>query len=491
MKHPILCLIALVAIVITTTLHSSDAIKEEPLILPDKLKQDFNQLYDQLQKSHINLFANRDKPAYDHLFEHTLQKLDAPLTPLQAQILFQKFTAAGDIAHANIAFPNEAYTSYRESNGTAFPIYVEIIDGRWFTTLDYSSHNLVKGTEILTIQGVDVTDLFKTLKAHISADTDAIASSLLEFQLPQYLWLIDIENSRFTKEFNLTIVQNQIRKSIIVKALSKDQLLASKTVENNPTKNESKIREFATLKDNISYLRPGPFYNAEDIDNLWDNSQFTQFIDDAFAHFIDTESKQLIIDLRNNPGGNNSFSDHLIAWFATEPFKFASTFLVKSSLQAKLSNEQRLNDISDDNSASHQLAKRYEKTPFGETFEFPIPLTNPRKGRRYEGEVYVLIDRHSYSNAASVAAITQDYGFGIIAGEATTDFATTYASMETFTLKHTNIEVGFPKAHIIRPSGTIEPGPVEPELVLDKLNDEDDPMLQRLISLLQYRIRGG
>ena len=84
-----------------------------------------------------------------------------------------------------------------------------------------------------------------------------------------------------------------------------------------------------------------------------------------------------------------------------------------------------------------------------------------------------MIDRSSYSNAVSLAAIVKDYGFGSIIGEASVDFATTYASMETFSLTNSNIEVGFPKAHIIRPSGDNKAGPVFPDfsLKIDDINE--------------------
>ena len=69
-----------------------------------------------------------------------------------------------------------------------------------------------------------------------------------------------------------------------------------------------------------------------------------------------------------------------------------------------------------------------------------------------------------------------------MAGQSTTDFATTYGAMETFELQHTGLTVGFPKAHIIRPSGDITPGPVIPDMTiaLDP-SDQGDAMLETLI----------
>lgn len=77
---------------------------------------------------------------------------------------------------------------------------------------------------------------------------------------------------------------------------------------------------------------------------------------------------------------------------------------------------------------------------------------------------FVLINRHTYSNAVNVASIFQDYGFGIVIGEKTSDLATTYGAMETFRLPRTGIEVGFPKAHLIRPSGDEKADGVTPDI---------------------------
>jgi hypothetical protein len=42
------------------------------------------------------------------------------------------------------------------------------------------------------------------------------------------------------------------------------------------------------------------------------------------ASRIFDQARRLIIDLRGNPGGDNLFSDVMVSWFATRPFRFAS-----------------------------------------------------------------------------------------------------------------------------------------------------------------------
>ncbi|MEM1413008.1 MAG: S41 family peptidase, partial [Pseudomonadota bacterium] len=198
-------------------------------------------------------------------------------------------------------------------------------------------------------------------------------------------------------------------------------------------------------------------------------------------------AEQLIIDLRQNPGGDNSFSDPMIAWFADEPFRFYAEFLIRSSDEAAASNAARLEASGgDENSVSARFAREYERVPRGEMFPFELPYAEPRDGQRFEGKVYALINRHSYSNAVNAASVIQDYGFGTVAGEKTSDMATTYGSMEQFQLPNTGISVGFPKSHIIRPSGARKTDGVTPDLALPSpiVQGEEDEVLNALLARL-------
>ena len=66
-----------------------------------------------------------------------------------------------------------------------------------------------------------------------------------------------------------------------------------------------------------------------------------------------------------------------------------------------------------------------------------------------------------------MAALAQDYGFATILGEETSDLATSYGAMEQFDLSRTGISVGFPKAYLIRPSGSTEARGVRPDIAIE------------------------
>lgn len=216
----------------------------------------------------------------------------------------------------------------------------------------------------------------------------------------------------------------------------------------------------------VGYLRPGPFYDTRPgVDNPWDPADFKEFVDQAFAGFIANSVNNVLIDLRNNPGGDNSFSDPMVAWFADRPFRFSPELHIRVSSAAIEANAKRLYAVGGDiDTTSARLAAAYRGQALGSRISYPIPETEPRSGMRYAGSVYLLVNRHSYSNAAVVAATAQDYGFGAVIGEETADLASTYGAMETFALPLSGMDVGFPKARMLRPSGDPTPRGVVPDV---------------------------
>ncbi|MEO0575963.1 MAG: S41 family peptidase [Pseudomonadota bacterium] len=449
---------------------------------------DFDALYEGLKASHVDLYAHRSKKDFDTRFAQIKKRFNQPIERWELTLEFQRFVAYGNVAHANIAFATDVYSNYRESGGLAFPIYPRIVDGRTYIGEDYSGIDAIQpGDEILAINDVSMVEWLERTSAHISADTPYIAHSLLEFWFPVYLWVELGEQPSYTLS---VMSRGDKRHDVRVPGLTRADIAAAGDSSNDAFSLDASSRSYRMLTDKIAYLRSGPFYNVEDAENLWDNNAYATFVDAAFEDFIKNDATALVIDLRNNPGGDNSFSDHLLAWVADKPFRFASQFLIRSSDAAAASNQARI-DAQPDAAASTsaQLAAFYEKTERGQIAEFDLPYSQPRDGVRFEGDVYVLVDRHSYSNAVNVAAMVQDYRWGVVAGEKTTDMATTFGAMEHFTLPKTGIRVGFPKAHIIRPSGRTDTHGVTPDVLIATpiVAGANDAVLDQLIAIIQQR----
>lgn len=133
------------------------------------------------------------------------------------------------------------------------------------------------------------------------------------------------------------------------------------------------------------------------------------------------------------------------------------------------------------------MAKLFEGQSPGSVVRYEIPLVTPRAEPRFQGRVHVLVNRHSYSNAVSVAAMVQDYGFGRVLGEETADLASTLGAMEHFSLENSGLSVGYPKARILRPGGDPAPRGVVPDRVLPHqiVEGPEDPVLQAALDYVR------
>jgi C-terminal processing protease CtpA/Prc len=451
-----------------------------------QLRSDLMQMYRSLQSADYDLYAFTSKAEMDREYAATLASLDKPMTKFEAEIRFEEFASHIHQGHARVDFPYAVWSRYRKNGGRAFPLSVRVVGRRIFVEKNMSGlAAIVPGDEIVSIDGGDAKAWLERCERHVSAETPYMAGTLMEYDFQIYMWveLGDVPGFRVA-----------LRKSdghdvsLYVPARTQEEMKSFATAQPSVLSLETPPREAKMLDGRVAYLRPGPFYNSEARTGReeWDNSGFRAFIDGAFAKFLAAHANALIIDLRDNPGGDNLFSDTMIAWIADRPFRFFSQFKVRVSSESTAANADRITqDAAAAGPVSQQYAQMYAKAKNGDIVDFDLPLTPPRAGPRFTGKVYLLVNRKSYSNTVSVAALVQDYKFGTVLGEETSDMATTYGAMEQFTLFNSGIKVGYPKAHIVRPNGDMRSRGVIPDIAIGMpvVQPPSDPVLQRAIAI--------
>ncbi len=453
---------------------------------PAELQADFTEMYQRLQSAAFNLYAFTPKADFDRAYRDTLAGLTNPMTLLEAQIRFEEFAALARMGHARVAFPYATWSQRMKAGGKAFPLAIRVMDGKTIVVRNQSgTDEIAIGDEIAKMNGAPMQEWLKRTERHVSAETAYMAHSLMEFDFPIYVWveLGDVDGF----DLEIRTAEGKPRK-VRVPARTSAEMKTFGAAQPPALALDTPMRDTKILADKVGYLRPGPFYNAEAKTGAeqWDVSGFQRFIDDAFGKFKAAEVERLIIDLRGNPGGDNLFSDVMIAWFAKKPFRFFSQFKVKVSPESTRANEDRLqNDAAAAGLVSRQYAAMYAKAKPGETVDFELPLVPPREGERFDGKVFLLVDRQSYSNTVAVAALVQDYKFGTVLGEETSDMATTYGAMEQFKLPKTGIAVGYPKAHIVRPNGNPRSRGVVPDIAIPipVIETPADEVLQRAVAI--------
>jgi hypothetical protein len=458
----------------------------EPHFAPAQLRADFDALYSGLKSAHYDLYARRSQREYDALYRSMRAGFDHELGLDEARLRFQRFAAYGRIAHENIDLPTDGWERFRKAGGKAFPLYFRVVDGRVYVNDDDSGiDGIAQGDEVLAVEGKPVKKWMEAPSALVSADNDYLRDAQMENRWPLLVWLSGGARDHFTLRLKRT---DGHRVDLMVPARSRAEFTAAEAKHPPRFELDGDAREARMLDGGTAYLRPGPFYdNRPGAADIWDNSAFRTFLDQAFEKFTAAGAQRLLIDLRDNPGGDNSFSDLLVSRIADRPFRFTDSFEIKVSAATTAANRKRLDGASD--AMAKRMDAAYAGKPEGSRVMFEIERTPPLATGRLSGKVFVLINRHSYSNTVLVAAIVQDYHFGTVMGEETSDLASTYGAMEKFTLANTGIEVGYPKARILRPSGNSEARGVRPDIAIPTpiVTGTDDTVLARALEIIAGR----
>lgn len=481
------CLSGLIGMVLSAWPAVAEPVSAPPRrFTPAELRADFTAMYKGLQSAAYDLYAFTPKAELDRAYRDTLARLNKPMTMLKAQIRFEEFASLVHMGHARVAFPYAVWGQYLKEGGKAFPFTIRVVEGKTTIALNQSGlEAIARGDEILEMNGAKMPDWLNRGERHVSAETPYMAHSLMEYDFPMYLWVELGEVAGFD-----LVLRKADGKTLKVRAPARTatEMKVFAAAQPPALALDQPMREAKILASNIGYLRPGPFFNAEAKTGAeqWDVSGFRTFIDGAFAKFKAGQVDRLIIDLRGNPGGDNLFSDVMIAWFADKPFRFFSQFKVRVSPESIKANADRLqNDAAAAGPVSRQYAEMYAKAKPGAVIDFEMPLVEPRQDDRYRGKVFLLIDRQSYSNTVAVAALVHDYKFGKVLGEETSDMATTYGAMEQFKLPKTGIMVGYPKARIVRPNGDLRARGVTPDLAIriPLVETPADEVLQKAVAI--------
>ena len=442
-----------------------------PALPAEAVRDDLRHLYETLAAGHYDLFVYRSRADYDAAFERALAAVQGPVPRPQAAALFQWFLAQGRVGHARTEAPLQEFVSHLGRGGTLLPIFIRVDRDRVLVTRTADlAGRVVPGAELLALDGRPASHWLERLGSLVSAERPYLVHAQMEESFPALLWLELGERDGVDATFRGADGRPfEARIPAVTRTGLREIGLRHPTPR---LATDFAAREVRLLPDGVAYLRPGPFMNIgagrTGPEPSYEDSEYRTFLDGAFGTIVAARASDLVIDLRNNPGGDNSFSDAMVAWFADRPFRFASSFTLKASAPTKAWYLRRRAEGGPVDGMLARLMAAEAGQPDGARYPFEIPLVEPRQGVRFQGRVWVLVNRHSYSNAASVAALIQDYGFGVVLGEETADVPTSHASTVRFALPNSGYSVAYPKSYFVRPSGDRAVRGVVPQVPLPR-----------------------
>lgn len=454
----------------------------------EELKEDFDFLFNTYEQVHPDLYVNTPKCIIDSLRSQTEEKLSDSLTSFDFYKLTSPVVSRLGDGHTNIGYPYEFRNKYLEENGKIFPLNVSINDNRLFVRQNFTDDSTLSiNSEILSINGIPAKEMLIELRKYKPGESAGFIDEYVQWMFKPLLWTRYNFDDDYIIEYISKTDSGQYSKSI-----SGITLVRLDSISNKMNQNQERYLPwtFKILKDeNMAILDINTFGTADDLE------KFKYFLDSSFTLLQKYGIKDLIIDVRNNGGGDNQNGEALIDYLAVKPWVLSSKGLIKLSDQFESDNIPWIIRWMPVKLLFSMFGSMFTSMEI-ETIETELdsngtellsvcmkpkePLDSPLL---FRDNMYVLINHGSYSMSVMFAAVMKDYDFAALIGEETGQPASPFGAVYSFCLPNTKLRAGVPAGRSFRPSGVIDNKGVMPDYEV-KQNAED--MEKKIDTVLEF-----
>ncbi len=418
-----------------------------------QLHEDIDAFHQGVLLRHPDVENYADLAALEVEMEVLKSQIQAPMTRAEFYRYVGSLTHLYNDGHTMLLWPYQELNAFMEAGGVPFPFDVLVDhDQRIFMRSSYRSATggqLSRGEEILTINGIASAQWVEKLQRFASGDNAYLRTQFVAARLGTYLWSVGGIADDLEIE---TEMQGQVRKL----AISPQDDWQVNNADGASEGDDSTDFEYRRLSDDIAVLRVATF----DVDNAW----FESFVDESMAQANQDGVAALVVDVRENTGGNTDAAVYLSRYLADRDFRLVS------KMKEKLNPDNR-GFLGYKGSEGEIIESDWDE------WEAPV-----ERNKRFHGRVYVLISPITYSAGIVFASTMKDAGFATLVGQETGGNANQTAQGNLFNLPHSQLRAYVATRSLIRPSGSEKRGGVKPDILVERsgqaLLNEADPELQ-------------
>jgi Peptidase family S41 len=437
------------------------------LFTPEECITDLKFYKEKLENEHPNLYLYARQAQINSLFDSIAWSMQYPLNSVNFFNLLTLIPPLIQDGHTHI-FPDPATTEYNNTHARFLPFDVHWENGRAYIIKDYSSGSkLSKGTEILIINGVSSSFLYEIMLRRLMRDGYNLSYPkwIMEQWFPEY-YSYHIGNP---SSYTLYIRKpDQSQSEIILEGMPKDSIAYYRRTRYNEPSGDKIFGTGLTMTVDTALhtatLTIKDFHN--DILRQTYNQRFTKVIPAFFEELATKEVSHLILDLRNNQGGDIENGILLLSHLLDTTFEVVKSYEVVDPL----------------------------------TQHIPIARTKPGNGpgtglqkptaHPFNGKLYVLVNGGTFSASGAVSAILKAHQRCIFIGEETGGNPAIFSGGGSYIqLPNTKTKILIPPlrfnilSHIYNNgSGIIPDYPVAP--TLSDILSGKDPALQLAYKLI-------
>jgi hypothetical protein len=401
-------LVFLIALI--SSVSQSNAQAKPSKLSKDQALEDFQSLRFALEYVHPRLYKYDDKATVDQRFDSLRNLIKEGISELD-------FLALVSVANASVRC-GHLYTIPQGVLGKVvlqkkiLPFNIKIAGDKLYILNDCSKSSISNGSELLTINGKSAKEILGRIRPGIAADgyiqtrrikliERTFYNSFHGFDLYYYLHVDRGESFKVeyvdyqTKKPRTNVVEGirlEERRAIQLSRYGIDELSWFK--QPSPTFEVDK-------SNNLAVLTVSRSFHDKTID-----PDFDSFIRSAFQTIKVSKTENLILDLRNNEGGDEHQQMEIMSYLYDQPFKLYQNIYLSHLDFRPLRNiivERDTSQLLFNNDDDYM--RKINDNLWINNYEYSDNLTlRPPRENVFKGKLYVLMNGVTFSSAADLAA---------------------------------------------------------------------------------------
>jgi len=384
--------------------------------------------------------------------------------------------------HTNLgSFPD--FIEYVKSGGKVLPLQLMYKDGN-FIVLNVEDANepgvLKTDIRLVEIDDKPLNSFIERYRRYISASTDYFKDIIIAMRFAMYLWYFEGHRDSYRIK-----MEDE-------RGLSHTKMVEAVSVDIEIKKKKTKAKDMFAYQfyknGSACFFRALSFnsLNEDLTENIWIRKRLIKILNNLTSDMKKRDSSILIVDIRNNGGGDTYYGVELLKRASSRPFKKSQRRIRNSraARKAYIINGLQKNRIP----AFLHLENIFDFNLYGlKTKDFEIEGQYWRSKQQivepladgWDGTLVILINGLTGSAASEFAGVVKDNQLGLIVGKETGGGASFYGGLVPVILPNSGLICNLSTEKVIRPAGFDDGRGVLPDFELD-VTLEDDVLVEKI-----------
>ena len=427
-----------------------------PIISKEDAISDFNFWLDKMLSLNPDIGARADLNIINNEASKIKSSINQDMTTRELWLKIAKINEFLGDGHNAIAMPNyrKNLANHISSGGKIFPLEVRITKDNSLMVSKSDNSKIAIGTKITKINGINSDEIIRQMLQITSGDSKKFRQAWIARRFEPLFWLIYGDTGQYDIEYLSN--DGDCTKSIRLQGSSKIPEPLMQTL------NPELFIDSKVIGD-IGYFRVSGF-DFELKEFLAQKSQA------AFLEFKDKNIKALIIDIRDNGGGDDPlWQQSLMEYITDKQYAHVSKYKIRVTPQ----NADPGDVIG--SVQANEYKKRFSPSP-----------NNPL---RFKGPVYILTGPFTYSAAIQFAVAAQDYNIAKIIGEETGALSCQTGRIIFIEMLHSKLGAFTPISSFTRPSGQGCSNGIIPDIKIEFDEVKPNDTLNSAINIIKAEIK--